>query len=296
MKIVKVLILGLIPFLLLSACENSKQQSDAFGNFEADEVIVSAKGQGELVSFIVQDGSTLERHMAVGLIDTTMLHLQKSQLTASINSIKMQAANFDAQIRVIEEELKLSNKHLKRTEALLENKAATPQQLDEIEGKINIAKARLDALKVQKNSVLQDVDVLVSKQASINAQIDDYKIVNPIHGVVLTHFKNAGEMVMPGMSLYKVAPAGELILRVYVDGETLHHVRKGNEVKVFTDVEGGELFEDKGVVSWVANEAEFTPKIIQTRKERTKLVYAVKILVDNREGRYKIGMPAEVKF
>jgi len=87
-----------------------------------------------------------------------------------------------------------------------------------------------------------------------------------------------------------------LILRVYVDGEMLHKVRKGDEVKVYTDVEGKELYEDKGLVTWVANEAEFTPKVIQTRKERTKLVYAVKIKVSNQEGRYKIGMPAEVKF
>jgi HlyD family secretion protein len=281
---------------LFFACGDDKQKSDAFGNFEADEVIVSAKGQGELVNLIIKDGQAFQKNATVGLIDTTMLYLQKDQIAASMNSVKKQAANIDAQIRVVDEEIKLYDKNLKRVRALVKNKAATPQQLDEIEGKINIANARLNAFKVQKQSILQEINVLRSKLASINAQVDDYKIVNPIDGVVLTHFKNAGEVVMPGSSLYKIAPANKLILRVYVDGEMLHKVRKGDEVKVLTDIEDGKLFEDKGTVTWVANEAEFTPKVIQTRKERTKLVYAVKIEIDNTDGRYKIGMPAEVNF
>ena len=296
MKNINKLTILILAFSLFIACGNDKQKSDAFGNFEADEVIVSAKGQGELINFAVDDGLMLRKNAKVGLIDTTKLNLQKATLLASMNSVKKQAANIDAQKKVVEEEIKLYDKNLKRVKALVESKAATPQQLDEIEGKINIAKARLDAFKVQKQSVLQEINVLRSKLASINAQIDDFEIVNPIDGVVLTHFKKAGEVVMPGSSLYKIAPANKLILRVYVDGEMLYQVRKGHTVKVFTDVENGQLYEDKGVVTWVANEAEFTPKVIQTRKERTKLVYAVKIEVDNTEGRYKIGMPAEVNF
>ncbi|PLX16846.1 MAG: HlyD family secretion protein [Salinivirgaceae bacterium] len=296
MKNINKLTILTLAFSLFIACGNDKQKSDAFGNFEADEVIVSAKGQGELINLVVEDGQTLKKKSTVGLIDTTMLNLQKAQLVASMNSVRKQAANIDAQVKVVEEEIKLYDKNQKRIKALVESKAATPQQLDEIEGKVNIAKARLDAFKVQKQSILQEINVLYSKLASIDAQIDDYKIVNPIDGVVLTHFKKAGEVVMLGSSLYKIAPANTLILRVYVDGEMLHKVRKGDEVKVLTDIEDGKLFEDKGVVTWVANEAEFTPKVIQTRKERTKLVYAVKIEVDNVDGRYKIGMPAEVNF
>jgi len=296
MKNLNKLTISILASVLLFACGSEKQTSDAFGNFEADEVVVSAQGQGQLVDFYVEDGRTLVKNSIVGLIDTTMLYLQKAQLKASIQSIRMQAANTDAQVEVVEEEISVYDKNLKRIQALVAAKAATPQQLDEIQGKINVAKARLQAYKVQKAGVLQEINVLQTKIASIDAQIEDYQIVNPIDGVVLTHFKKAGEMVMPGSSLYKIAPADKLTLRVYVDGEMLHKVTKGKEVRFFSDLEDGNLFEDKGVVTWVANEAEFTPKVIQTRKERTKLVYAVKIEVDNVDGRYKIGMPAEVKF
>ncbi len=296
MKLKNVTIIVVAALAAMFSCQNDKTKSDAFGNFEADEVIVSAKGQGELLTFEAREGFTFKKGAQLGQIDTTHLHLQKRQIAVSMQSVRKQAANISAQQKVVEKELEVYQKHLKRIKALVENKAATPQQLDEIEGKVEVAKARLEAFNIQKQSVLQEINVLQTKIASLNAQIDDCQIVNPIDGIVLTHFKKAGEMVMPGISLYKIAPTNKLTLRVYVDGEMLHRVRKGNEVKIFTDIEEGKLHEDRGLVTWVANEAEFTPKVIQTRKERTKLVYAVKIRVNNKEGRYKIGMPAEVKF
>ena len=296
MKTTQSIIILILTFSLFVGCENDKRKSDAFGNFEADEVMVSAKGQGELIDFKAEEGFTYAKGAQLGTIDTTQLHLQKAQLRARMQSVKSQAKNIEAQKDVVKNELAVYEKNLRRTKALIEQEAATPQQLDEIEGKVNVAKARLEAYRVQKQSVLQELNVLKSQLASLNAQINDYRIINPINGIVLNHFKKQGEMVMPGAGLYKIAPANSLILRVYVDGEMLHKVRKGDEVKVYTDVENEKLYEDKGVVTWVANEAEFTPKVIQTRKERTKLVYAVKIKVSNQEGRYKIGMPAEVNF
>ncbi|ALO16379.1 putative efflux pump membrane fusion protein [Salinivirga cyanobacteriivorans] len=296
MKNINIPAVLILAFSLFVGCENDNAKSDAFGNFEADEILVAAKGQGELIDFKVREGHTYTKGAHVGTIDTTQLHLQKAQLRARMQSIKSQAANIEAQREVVKRELSVYEKNLRRIKALTEQKAATPQQLDEIEGKVNVATARLEAYRVQKQSVLQELNVLESQLASLDAQINDYRIINPINGIVLNHFKKPGETVMPGTGLFKIAPASSLILRVYVDGEMLHKVRKGDEVKVYTDVEGDKLYEDNGVVTWVANEAEFTPKVIQTRKERTKLVYAVKIKVKNKEGRYKIGMPAEVKF
>ncbi len=282
--------------LLFAACNEGEKQSDAFGNFEADDILVSAKGQGELLEFNITEGLTYLKGEQVGIIDTLQLYLQKKQLWASINSVKKKADNIDAQYLVVEQELILAEKTKQRISTLVKTKAATPQQLDEIEGKVNITKARLKSFKTQKSSVLQEINVLNTKIAILDAKINDCKIINPIDGFVLKYYKKNHENVIPGMSLYKIAPSGNLILRVYVDGEILHKVRNGEEVTVISDIENGKLYEDKGKVMWVANMAEFTPKIIQTRKERTKLVYAVKIKVKNTNGRYKIGMPAEVKF
>ncbi|MDA3780480.1 MAG: HlyD family efflux transporter periplasmic adaptor subunit [Bacteroidales bacterium] len=292
---IKIFILIAIT-LSFTACNNEELESDAYGNFEADDILVSAKGQGELLEFSITEGCTYSKGTQVGIIDTTQLYLQKKQLWAGINSVKQKANNVDAQYNVIKQELEVYEKTKKRISNLVKSHAATPQQLDEIEGKVNITKARLKASKTQKSSVLQEIDVLKTKLASLNEKINNCKIINPIDGIILEKYKKAYENVMPGISLYKIAPAESLILRVYVDGETLHKVKNGSEVSVLTDIENGKLYKDTAKVIWVANKAEFTPKIIQTRKERTKLVYAVKIKVNNKKGRYKIGMPAEIKF
>jgi HlyD family secretion protein len=115
-----------------------------------------------------------------------------------------------------------------------------------------------------------------------------------MNGILLTRYKHAGEMAVPGQALYKMASLDELILRAYVSGNQLSAVKVGETVRVSYDSPGG-MTETTGRVSWVSSRAEFTPKIIQTREERVNLVYAVKVLVSN-DGSLKIGMPGEVRF
>jgi HlyD family secretion protein len=118
--------------------------------------------------------------------------------------------------------------------------------------------------------------------------------INPVAGLVLEKYKQAGEVVAPGQPLYKIANIDQLTLRAYISGDQLSSVKVGDEVTVRFDGHGG-IAETSGTVSWIATQAEFTPKIIQTREERVNLVYAMKVLVEN-DGRLKIGMPGEVKF
>ena len=99
---------------------------------------------------------------------------------------------------------------------------------------------------------------------------------------------------MPGKSLYKMANVDTLILRVYISGPQLTQIKTGKAVKVMIDANEG-LKEIAGTVEWISPEAEFTPKIIQTREERVKLVYAAKVRVPN-DGSLKLGMPGEIKF
>ena len=113
-------------------------------------------------------------------------------------------------------------------------------------------------------------------------------------GIMLTKYKEAGEITVPGQSLYKMANLDELYLRAYVSGEQLSRIKTGQSVKVRFDVPGG-MEETGGEVSWISPQAEFTPKIIQTKEERVNLVYAIKIKVDN-DGSLKLGMPGEVVF
>ena len=96
--------------------------------------------------------------------------------------------------------------------------------------------------------------------------------------------------------MFRLSNLDELILRAYVSGSQLHKVSVGQQVKVYADAGRDQLMEFQGTITWIAAEAEFTPKVIQTREERVNLVYAIKVSVKNNDGSLKIGMPGEVRF
>ena len=128
----------------------------------------------------------------------------------------------------------------------------------------------------------------------VNERIGVSVVKAPISGTILEKYSLTGELATPGKPLYKMANIDSLILRVYVSGPQLTQVKTGKQVKVLIDSTNG-IKELSGKIEWVSSDAEFTPKIIETRQERVKLVYAVKVRVPN-DGSLKIGMPGEIKF
>jgi HlyD family secretion protein len=129
----------------------------------------------------------------------------------------------------------------------------------------------------------------------IEDQLRKSYIYNPINGSVLTTLAKAGELTAMGKALYKIASLDPLVLKAYVSEDMLGEVKIGDKVTVNTDAPDGTMKSAEGTVTWISSEAEFTPKIIQTKDERTTQVYAMKIDVPN-DGSLKIGMPAEVEF
>jgi len=137
---------------------------------------------------------------------------------------------------------------------------------------------------------------MLDKQiAQLTDQIKRCVIVSPIDGTVLEKYFEPQEIVIPGKALFKIANIQKMILRVYISGSQLSQIKTGQKVKVLTDKNEDEMNETEGLVTWVSPQAEFTPKIIQTKEERVNMVYAVKVEVAN-NGSLKIGMPGEVRF
>jgi HlyD family secretion protein len=129
----------------------------------------------------------------------------------------------------------------------------------------------------------------------LNDQLRKCRIINPLNGTVLTKYAEANEMASPGKPLYKLADLSTIILRIYITGNQLPLVKLNQKVNVFTDDGKGGYKETEGIVTWMNDKAEFTPKTIQTKDERANLVYAVKIKMKN-DGTFKIGMYGEIKF
>lgn len=173
------------------------------------------------------------------------------------------------------------------------------KQRDDITGEAEVVEKKIIAakrqLEIANRAIISQIAPLKEQVKSINDRIAKSMLVNPLQGEVLTKFMEENEVVGFGRPLYSIANLDEMILRVYVSGIQLPHIRLGQEVEVLIDETEKDNRALSGRISWISSRAEFTPKIIQTKDERTSLVYAVKILVKN-DGSLKIGMPGEVNF
>jgi HlyD family secretion protein len=288
-------LLILLGLIVLVSCSD-ENGSDAFGQFEAVEVVISAETGGRLLTFDVEEGQRLETGERVALIDTTQLHLQKEEMLASIQSVQTNLSKLDAQKEVLQTQLETAQKELNRLQSLERDNAATQRQLDSAEGQVNTLQKQMESIDVEKSSVSAEVKRIEAKINQINDQIDRATITNPVKGTVLNKFVEEHELVSAGKSLYSIANLDEMILRIYISGAQLPEVQLGKTVDVIFDENKTDNQSTQGRVSWIASEAEFTPRMIQTKEERVTQVYAVKVRVDNPDGKLKIGMPGEVRF
>lgn len=291
----------LLPALLLAltACQSESEKSDAYGAFEAREVLVSAEVPGKILRLEVEEGGRLAAGEEVGLIDTLDHHLRKEQLLATIGAVRQKTQDAGPQIEVLQEQRQNLSREKRRIEALLEEEAATPKQLDDITGQIQVVEEQIDQAVVQTQTanrgILAEIEPLRAQIRQVEATLRKCYLVNPIDGTVLVQLAEPSEMTAPGQPLYKIADLSEMILRVYVSGAQLPGIEIGQPVTVLVDLDEDQNQTFPGTVSWIADQAEFTPKIVQTKEERVNLVYAVKIRVPN-DGALKIGMPGEVLF
>ncbi|MFC2093206.1 HlyD family secretion protein [Bacteroidota bacterium] len=281
--------------LIVSSCSNNDDKSDAYGNFEATETIVSAEANGKLLEFNVEEGQTIDEGEVVGYIDTVQLNLKKQQLEQQKNAVRTKFNNVFSQVSVLQQEKKNALIEKNRIENLIKDEAAPEKQLDDINARINVIDKQITSVKSQNSTTFQEIKSIDTQIDQLADQISKSEITNPIKGTVLMKLSEPSEIVNYGKPLYKIADLSIMELRVYVSGDQLPSIKIGQEVSVIADKNKKENRTLRGTISWISSEAEFTPKIIQTKEERVNLVYAVKVRVNN-DGTLKIGMPGEIMF
>jgi HlyD family secretion protein len=303
---------GILIVLALWSCNNSKQ-FDASGNFESDEVIVSARQNGQLLAFNLNEGDTLSAGALVGQIETTAPKLQMQQTLATINSLKSKTSSVqetndlvEKQMAVLQIELDHQIHERDRTAKLVKADAATQKQLDDLNAQVAQMEKQMSVTRQQlkvnstntntlNNGILSEKAPLEKAVAQYQDQIDKGQVINPVAGVVLSKYAMAGEMAMIGKPLYKISNTDTLTLKAYVTGDQLPQIKIGQSVAVRIDSANGGYKNYTGIISMVSSKSEFTPKTIQTKNERANLVYAIKIRVKN-DGYLKIGMYGEASF
>lgn len=290
------LIAGLSLFLLsfvFVSCDQQNDKSDAYGNFELDKTIVSAEATGQILWLKIEEGMLLQENQKVGQVDTMVYHYQKNQLKAQQQLVLANIPDIEAQIKVQEQQKKNILVQKNRLEKLFKKKAATQKQLDDINGNLDLLATQLVATNTKRNMIYKQIKAIDSQLATLDYQISNCSIISPINGSILNQFGRKGEIAVTGKAIFSMASLQDIRLKVYVSGSQLPHIKLKQKVSVFIDEDQKENQELEGEIVWIAEEAEFTPKTVQTKEERVNLVYAVKIKVKN-NGELKAGMPGEM--
>jgi len=305
--------LFLVIASFLFSCMGNKNSFDATGTFETDEVVVSAQVSGQIIELKMDEGDFMPAGKVVGIIESTSLQLQKEQIKASIQALYEKTTDVTPQVKLLKDQMEVQHAQLanlmhekERVQNMIKADAATGKQLDDLNAQIDVIKKQIDVtqqqIKVQQNlaatqnrSILSEAKPLQKRVAQLDDQLGKAKIINPVEGTIITQYAEAGEFTGPGKALYKIADLSTLYLRAYVSSSQLSNLKLRQQVKVYTDKGEDDYRAYSGIITWISDKAEFTPKSIQTKDERANLVYALKIRVQN-DGFLKIGMYGEVKF
>ena len=316
--LIAVIALIITGFLYYYFTRDQKEGNDFIkvsGNIETTEVNVGFKIPGRIVSLSAQEGDWVDYGKIVAKLDDEdllqRLALAKATLKSAQSRLdKLLAGSRPEEIREAEAILQqaqfdLENKkaHYERMKTLFERGVVPKDTFDNAETGFKIAKAALQRANenyqlVKKGPREEDIEdgraQVEQAKASlqlIETQLSYTTLYSPLSGVLLVKSGEIGEVVNPGTSILTLADIENVWLKAYIPETDLSRIKWGQEVSVTTDLKPQKIY--KGKISFISSQAEFTPKQIQTEKERVTLVYRIKIDIPNPEKELKPGMPAD---
>ena len=295
------LVIKFLPFaaaVIMAGCSENNDY-DATGIFEATTVTVSAETSGRILSFPVEEGDSVYAGQQVAQIDSTMLMLQLAQLGSQRQSAISSSPDIAAQVASVKAQIAHAEEEKARVERLFASGAATQKQYDDAAARLSTLQGQIQGmtstLSKNRSAVSGNASAIQYQREQIEQQIERCRILAPESGTILCKYAQRGEFAAPGKPLFKMADLNRFFLRSYFTASQLADIRIGQKVTVTADFGGDSQFEYPGVITWISQESEFTPKSIQTRDSRANLVYAVKIAVKN-DGRLKLGQYGEVSL
>jgi HlyD family secretion protein len=310
--------LVLAAAVVVPGCATQAKSTDIVGSghVEATDVHVSVKNGGRLLEAPFKEGDVVKAGDTLAKQGTTDLEISLRQATADraqaaadlklrlAGARKEDIAEAEAQVKATEADITGSQLDLDRMQGLLDRNSGTAKARDDAKTRRNVLEGRLAAQKqtvarLRSGSRPEEVEAARARVASLDAriaqveqQIKDATVTSLVDGILTSRIAEPGEQLLPGSPLCVITKLADAWLTVYVTDLDLSHIKLGQEVTVTTD--GGQT--RKGRLTYIASKAEFTPKNVQTRDERVKLVYRVKVGLDNADGFFKPGMPAEATF
>lgn len=319
MKTTKI-ISALILLLSLYACNGEENNStiEATGTIESTNVTISSKNVGELKAIYADEGEMVKAGDTILVIDHEALSFQLEQALASVQIAEAQLnliikgarkediKQAEEMVNQNESNYKLAKNDFERYSKLWESKSITQKQYEDITARYQIAQAQYTSSKenyekVKKIFRQEEIDQAkanlrktIASAGLLKKNISDSYIISPLNGFIVKKFVEVGETVSPMSSLIKISNLSTVNLVVYVSEVELGKVKLGQKAEITMDTYPDKIY--KGKITFISPEAEFTPKNIQTQDERTKLVFSVKIEIENKDFELKAGMPADAKI
>jgi HlyD family secretion protein len=316
-----------------SACQRTEPATDArvSGQVDVTDVQIAPEVGGRIVDMAIAEGDRVKQGQVVARLDTRDIELalqraraERSQADAQLRLLQAgaraedirqadaQSAAAAADVQAAQADLAAAETDLQRFERLLQSNSGSQKQRDDAATRREVANDRVTAARARERAAREvaarlragsrpeEIEAARARVAAVDAQIatfekskDDAIVRAPIDGVVTERLLDPGEIVSPRVPIAVVADLDHAWAEVFVDEPMVPRIKLGQDATVFTDAGGPGL---PGKVSYVSSKAEFTPRNVQTAEDRSKLVYRVKIAVDNRQGILKQGMPVEAEI
>ncbi len=283
------LLVAVLP--MLTGCGGGDQLPGGSGLVESDEVLVAAETSGKVEALFFDEGATVVDGDTLAVIDPSRLQLELSSARAGQEVAQAHLYTAEVQLERARKTEAYAGSERDRIAALLASGTATQKQFDQVEYEYSqavvaakAARAAIKTVKAELNRIAADIKRIE------RAQSDCYPVA-PASGTITEKYIDKGELLSPGRPIARIARLDTLWVKVYLPAADFARVKIGDQATVDTETSQGQL---AGEVVWMAQEAEFTPKNVQTKQSRADLVYAVKVRVPNTDGAFKIGMPVYV--
>lgn len=293
---------SLTAAVILAGCSGSNGRViEASGTIEGTDVDVGMEAAGRVTAVRVDEGTRVRPGDTLVVVDDTDYRIQLRQAVANLESFEAQyrlATEGSRKEDIIQSEAayKAAEADYQRMKDLLASQTVTQKQYDDVytryvaaqqtyrKIKAGLRPEEITNARTRRDYAAAQVDLLKKK-------VHDCVLVSPTTGIVTLRSIEPGELVGVGTNVLRITDLDRVNLMIYVSEEELARIRLGEEASVSVDGYPGRTF--RGKVVYLAPSAEFTPKNVQTKEERTKLVFGVKIEIPNSDGALKPGLPAD---
>ncbi len=268
----------------------------ASGIVESQTYSVSTTTSGRIISMMVEEGTRVKRDQLCMIVDTIPIKLKMQELEARKAELNHTIAARGAEIESKKTEVRGLAREFGRISKLVEKGSAAQQRKDELGTQVKSADHSLEAAQQMQSALVRKRDVLESQMAILQNQLKDCYVISPADGIVLTKYRNRGEMAAPGGPLFDVGAFDTMHVDFFVPQTLLSQIQIGQNIRLRldrSDERSDHILLDAQIV-WISEEAEFTPRNVQTRESRNELMFRIRARADNKKRLLKRGLPVEI--